>query len=113
MRFFAGKSNFCRWRFVTCNTCVPIGLAGNLVGLLLAPIILQHFGWRALFYLFGLAGAPLLLLWAAVVPSQKRFLSSSSGGGGSSGSGGGGGIGLGRLLSNSAVWAIIIVNFGA
>lgn len=78
------------------------------MGLLLAPIILQHFGWRALFYIFGLAGAPLLLLWAAVVPSQQRFLSGSSSGGG-----GGGGIGLARLLSNSAVWAIIIVNFGA
>lgn len=44
--------------------------AGNLLGLLLSPLILINFGWRALFYTFGLCGIPLLLLWMAVVPGK-------------------------------------------
>ncbi|EFN57861.1 hypothetical protein CHLNCDRAFT_143323 [Chlorella variabilis] len=77
---------------------------GNLVGLLLSPLILQRFGWRALFYLFGVAGAPLLLLWMLVVPGRAP-----AGGGG--GAGGAGGIGLGQLMSKPATWAIIVANF--
>lgn len=45
--------------------------AGNLVGLVLSPIILTTFGWRALFYLFGFLGFPLLAFWMAVVPDKK------------------------------------------
>lgn len=45
--------------------------AGNLLGLLLSPLILINFGWRALFYTFGLCGIPLLLLWMAVVPGKE------------------------------------------
>ncbi|KAL4434256.1 hypothetical protein ABPG75_000697 [Micractinium tetrahymenae] len=98
---------------------------GNLVGLLLSPVILQHFGWRALFYLFGLAGVPLLLLWSLVVPGAKQAAgsgSSAAGGGKAeaaaaaaagapSGRGGGSKVGLLTLLSKPATWAIIIANF--
>ena len=82
------------------------------MGLLLSPLILQHFGWRALFYIFGLVGAPLLLLWAALVPSQAGKVAGGAAAGGS-GSGGGSRVGVPQLLSRPATWAIIIVNFGA
>ena len=39
---------------------------------MLSPLIVQHFGWRALFYIFGLAGAPLLALWFSVVPPPQQ-----------------------------------------
>lgn len=89
---------------IRCGAGAPAP-AGNLVGLLLSPLILQRFGWRALFYLFGVAGAPLLLLWMLVVPGRAP-----AGGGG--GAGGAGGIGLGQLMSKPATWAIIVANFG-
>ncbi len=87
--------------------------AGNLVGLLLSPLILQHFGWRALFYIFGLVGAPLLLAWAALVPSQASKVSGSAAAAAAGGSGGGGSkVGVAQLLSKPATWAIIVTNFG-
>ena len=84
--------------------------AGNLVGLLLSPLILQHFGWRALFYIFGLVGAPLLLIWAALVPSQADRVASSEAA--AAGGGGGSKVGVPQLLSKPATWAIIVTNFG-
>ncbi|KAL4424918.1 hypothetical protein ABPG77_009647 [Micractinium sp. CCAP 211/92] len=92
---------------------------GNLVGLLLSPLILQHFGWRALFYLFGLAGAPLLAMWALVVPGRKQEAGSTAAGSGSGAAGaaaaagtpGSSKVGVLRLLSKPATWAIIIANF--
>ena len=95
--------------------CVPLVCrparppAGNLVGLLLSPLILQRFGWRALFYMFGAAGLPLLLMWAAVVPNSSGKAGSSSS---TSSSSGGGKVGLLTLMSNPATWAIIVANFG-
>lgn len=52
--------------------------SGNLVGLILSPIILATLGWRALFYAFGLLGIPLLLIWSLVVPSSSGDISSMS-----------------------------------
>lgn len=40
------------------------------MGLVLSPLILQRFGWRALFYVFGVVGLPLYLIWQAVVPGS-------------------------------------------
>lgn len=99
---------------LTANRCPG---AGNLVGLLLSPFILQQYGWRALFYMFGLAGLPLLLVWAAVVPSQAGKRSGGPGGAGAAAPAGGGGssgsqVGVWQMLSKRAIWAIIIVNFG-
>ncbi len=42
--------------------------AGNLLGLALSPMIIQRYGWRALFYMFAALGAPALALWAWTVP---------------------------------------------
>lgn len=84
---------------------------GNLVGLLLSPLILQRYGWRALFYLFGILGAPLLFMWNAAVPpppavSVDAAENRVSGQGGSAES-----VSLGSMLRNKAVWAIIVANF--
>jgi len=53
-------------------------LAGNLLGLLLSPLILSAFGWRALFYVFGLFGLPLLAMWLAAVPNGKPSSANNS-----------------------------------
>jgi len=44
---------------------------GNLLGLVLSPLILTAFGWRALFYVFGFFGLPLLAMWLSAVPDTK------------------------------------------
>ncbi|PSC76976.1 putative anion transporter chloroplastic [Micractinium conductrix] len=84
---------------------------GNLVGLLLSPLILQRFGWRALFYMFGLAGVPLLLMWAAVVPGQPSGAAAAAGGAAAGGAAAASRVGVAALLSNPATWAIIVANF--
>ncbi|KAI8477407.1 MAG: hypothetical protein J3K34DRAFT_515747 [Monoraphidium minutum] len=96
--------------------------SGNLVGLLLSPFILLTFGWRALFLVFGVLGAPLLAAWNTLVPDapprqpapqppQGQQLQPADGKAPAGGGGGGGGVTLGRLLSHPATWAIIVVNF--
>lgn len=44
--------------------------SGNLVGLLVSPLVLAAVGWRPLFYMYGLLGLPLLLLWMKMVPDR-------------------------------------------
>lgn len=45
---------------------------GNIVGLLLSPIVLALYGWRTLFLAFGAVGLPLWLFWNALVPEPVR-----------------------------------------
>ena len=99
------------------------------MGLILSPLILLQFGWRALFYTFGLLGIPLLALWLATAPkpppkpslpaaaaaTERPAQTAAAGSGVQGGEGGkaaaaGGGVSVGRLLSHPATWAIIIVN---
>ena len=42
---------------------------GNLIGLILSPMLLINLGWRSLFYIFGMMGGPLIAFWMAMVPS--------------------------------------------
>ena len=82
--------------------------SGNILGLLLSPFLIANYGWRSLFYVFGLMGLPVLLAWQRVVPE--------AGGGGAAAtaarsSGGGGGIPISRLLSSPSTWAIFVANF--
>jgi hypothetical protein len=88
---------------------------GNLAGLLLSPFILVTFGWRALFLVFGVLGAPLLAIWSAAVPDRAPARpppgAAAGRGGGAAGAAAGGGVTLGRLLSHPATWAIVVVNF--
>ena len=46
--------------------------AGNLLGLILSPLLLQAYGWRSLFLIFGVLGGPLLLMWNLCVPSVQQ-----------------------------------------
>jgi MFS family permease len=85
-----------------CHPALPP--AGNLLGLVLSPFILQKFGWRALFYVFGLAGAPLLLLWFSLVPGAAARQQGQQAQQAQQ-------ISVGTLLSKPATWAIIAVNF--
>jgi predicted MFS family arabinose efflux permease len=43
---------------------------GNLAGLALSPLIILHYGWRQLFVVFGLLGAPMLAIWYAAMPER-------------------------------------------
>jgi len=96
---------------------------GNLLGLIVSPLLLITFGWRALFCIFGLLGAPLLLMWLAVVPQQpstqqraadasssQATSSSSNGANSATVSSSGRELSAVDLMAKSATWAIIIVN---
>ena len=48
------------------------GLAGNLAGLALSPLLLVKYGWRSIFYVFGALGLPLLALWHLARQSQPQ-----------------------------------------
>lgn len=92
--------------------------AGNLLGLLLSPILLVNFGWRSLFYIFGILGAPLLAMWLATVPNkqdnkppQQQAGSSSAAAGGTAEERAAPGVNALTLMSKLPTWAIIIVNF--
>jgi ACS family sodium-dependent inorganic phosphate cotransporter/ACS family sodium-dependent inorganic phosphate cotransporter-like MFS transporter 9 len=98
--------------------------------LVLSPLILLQFGWRALFLTFGMLGIPLLAVWLATAPKPlpkahpKPLPPSLTAAAGSSGlpaaadsSKAGAGadadnkpVSLLQLLSHPATWAIIIVN---
>ncbi|EFJ48511.1 hypothetical protein VOLCADRAFT_60348, partial [Volvox carteri f. nagariensis] len=92
--------------------------SGNLAGLILSPLLLVSFGWRGLFYVFGLLGLPLLLFWLKVVPggppaaahSATRAAAAGAASAPPSAMSGGGDVSTRRLLSSSATWAIITVN---
>ena len=45
---------------------------GNLLGLVLSPLLLQAYGWRSLFLIFGVLGGPLLLMWNLCVPAVQQ-----------------------------------------
>jgi ACS family sodium-dependent inorganic phosphate cotransporter/ACS family sodium-dependent inorganic phosphate cotransporter-like MFS transporter 9 len=74
----------------------------------------MQFGWKALFYTFGLLGMPLLAVWLAVAPNPTKAAaadsSSSEGPTSSSSSSKGEAVSVWKLLSHRATWAIIIVN---
>lgn len=99
--------------------------AGNLLGLLLSPILLVNFGWRSLFYIFGILGAPLLAMWLTAVPNkqdskqqqQQQVAGSSGAAAGSTGeqpqqaTPASSTVNAFTLMSKLPTWAIIIVNF--
>lgn len=75
--------------------------SGNLVGLLLSPLLLEMFGWRSVFYVFGVLGLPMVAIWNAFVPDeQSQRLDNPKPPS----------IPIRTLLSSPAVWAIITAN---
>lgn len=110
-------------------------MVGNLVGLILSPLLLLSYGWRGLFYVFGLLGLPLLLFWLKVVPDSPTVRAETGGqqtslAGAAAASGKaspaevgtgeameatvppsvGSDVSIARMLSSSATWAIVVVN---
>lgn len=100
--------------------------SGNLVGLVASPLLLAAFGWRALFYVFGLLGLPLLALWLALVPEGKAAEAEEGGGKERAGGAAAANVtappeqqqkqeqpppSVARLLSSRHTWAIVVVNF--
>eukprot|EP00198_Chlamydomonas_reinhardtii_P002510 XP_001691846.1 predicted protein [Chlamydomonas reinhardtii] len=88
--------------------------SGNLVGLVLSPLLLMTYGWRGLFLVFGVLGAPLLLFWLKAQPGPPHPtalqappcpLSAST-----STTPPPPDVTVAKLLTSSATWAIIIVN---
>ncbi|KAK9831670.1 hypothetical protein WJX74_005307 [Apatococcus lobatus] len=79
--------------------------SGNLVGLALSPLLLSRFGWRGIFYVFGILGAPLLAAWWTLVPPDTpRTTTSKASSSGMLQS-------WRKFLSKKATWAIVAANF--
>lgn len=83
---------------------------GNLVGLTLSPAIITAYGWHALFSVVSLLGLPLLLLWRVVQPSDSQVAAASSTLQ-STKAPVQAQVPISKLLSCSAVQAIIVANF--
>lgn len=93
--------------------------AGNPTGLLLSPLIMSAFGWRAIFYAFGAVGLPLTLAWLAAVPPTEqpgglqpfaRQPSAEEKDSSSTAVAGKKALSPLDLMSKPATWAIIVVN---
>ena len=84
--------------------------SGNLVGLLASPILLEMYGWRSVFYVFGLLGLPLFLLWNAVVPDKHNEQHSGGAGGSVAAEDTWKPASFTTMLQTKAVWAIITAN---
>lgn len=98
-------------RATALGACFMGFQSGNLVGLLLSPLILQLYGWRSLFYVFGLLGIPLLLFWLAIVPPPFSSASSPSSSTEQQPPKQQQAVTYGDMLKNKPVWAIITANF--
>jgi ACS family sodium-dependent inorganic phosphate cotransporter/ACS family sodium-dependent inorganic phosphate cotransporter-like MFS transporter 9 len=82
-----------------------------LAGLILSPILLLQLGWRALFYIFGFLGGPLLAMWMAVVPDKVTTQAAPGADTkASTPAAPGSQVTPWTLMSKAATWAIIIVN---
>lgn len=79
--------------------------AGNLVGLLASPILLEMYGWRSVFYVFGALGFPMFILWNLIVPSTDK-----SGTKESQETEMPPHVPFSKMLKTRAVWAIITAN---
>jgi ACS family sodium-dependent inorganic phosphate cotransporter/ACS family sodium-dependent inorganic phosphate cotransporter-like MFS transporter 9 len=78
----------------------------------------MQFGWKALFYTFGLLGLPLLAVWLAVAPNPNKAAAAAAAAAAADSSSSeeptssskGEAVSVWKLLSHKATWAIIIVN---
>jgi ACS family sodium-dependent inorganic phosphate cotransporter/ACS family sodium-dependent inorganic phosphate cotransporter-like MFS transporter 9 len=125
-------NNLIATRIVPTQRATALGICfmgfhtGSLVGLLISPLILYHLGWKSLFYIFGLFGAPLLALWSFIVPNLNKNPSAatidsptttttstapSSSASTTTTTTSAAAVSLGAMLKNRAVWAIIVANF--
>eukprot|EP01025_Chloroclados_australasicus_P039277 TRINITY_DN4059_c0_g2_i1.p1 TRINITY_DN4059_c0_g2~~TRINITY_DN4059_c0_g2_i1.p1 ORF type:complete len:491 (+),score=64.78 TRINITY_DN4059_c0_g2_i1:26-1474(+) len=97
---------------------------GNLVGLVASPFIIEQFGWQALFYIFGVIGLPVLIIWNSIVPDSSRAVAAQTdkksevvnskiqtGETQSDTSNDKKMVGIGRLLRTPPCWAIFVSHF--
>ena len=84
---------------------------GNLVGLLLSPLLVEAYGWKSVFYVFGALGLPMVMLWNKLVPDGGGLERQDEGGrGGGTTRTTSAAVPIRTLLSSPAVWAIITAN---
>lgn len=46
------------------------GQIGNIVALITSPLIINHYGWKSAFWLYGTLGLTWMLAWVPLVPDQ-------------------------------------------
>lgn len=90
--------------------CWSGGYAGPIIAFPLGGIILQTWGWRAVFFIFGASGVVWLVAWSIIVPERSNLQESSlvehsievpaS-------------LHWTRLLFCPAVWALLILHFSS
>lgn len=80
--------------------CWSGGYAAPLIAFPVASFLALHFGWRAIFVAFGLAGLLWLPLWLRVAEPAGP-------------AGAAGSRGLGTVLRHPAVWAVFLLHFSS
>ncbi len=73
--------------------------SGNILGLLISPFLVASFGWRSLFYAYGIMGIPVLMFWLSTVPRASPRETQGKA------------MPIGFLLSQAPTWAIFVANF--
>ena len=46
------------------------GQIGNIVALVTSPLIINQYGWKSAFWLYGTLGLTWMLAWVPLVPDQ-------------------------------------------
>lgn len=46
------------------------GQVGNIVALLISPLLINKFGWESAFWVYGTLGLTWMLAWVPLVPDQ-------------------------------------------
>lgn len=46
------------------------GQVGNIVALLISPVLINNFGWKSAFWVYGTLGLTWMLAWVPLVPNQ-------------------------------------------
>ena len=81
--------------------------SGNILGLLVSPLLIASYGWRSIFYVFGALGLPALLVWQRFVPDPA----SVDGIAPKEKAAGAEAIPIRALVSSPSAWAIFLANF--
>lgn len=80
--------------------------AGPALGAMTASLLAAAYGWRAMFYVIGLAPLAWVLLWRFLVPDDSGPNRAAAGSRPPPA-----GPGFGELLASPVIWAIVIATF--